>query len=127
MKEMRTPAFTGPNGFLDSVDNMEQYLQGADHPVVWLRLRELPPGIPYALYLVNGTWNGEIAGVNLQPAQLQLSLDGKVLPLDLQGTFQLTNVAQGWHRVEVKALAGVPPELTSIKFSLLGPANVGNK
>ncbi len=118
LKDMRTPAYAGKNGFRDSLENMEQYLQGTDHPMVVLNLRVLPPAVPYYVYLMNGNWNCELVGVNLQPAQLILNVDGKVIPIDLQGTFQLTNIAQGWHKVAFTSAEGTAvPELTSLKFT----------
>jgi hypothetical protein len=124
-KWMTSPTFAGTNGFLQSVSDLEEHVQSIDHPVVLLRLGELPRDIPYYVYLSKGSWNGELQGQDLAPTKVKCTLDGKALPLDAQGKFSAGDLTTGWHTFRVNVVADVAdPELTALKLSKQAIADV---
>lgn len=116
-KWMTMPAYTGTNGFLESVENLESYLQSIDPATVLLRVRDLPTDMRYYVFLRDGQWTGELQGQDLQTAQLKVVFDGQSAPLDLRGAFTMKDVKLGWHSLQVIPVRGAqPPQVTMIKM-----------
>ena len=118
LRDMKTPSFAGTNGFLESVENDEIYLQTFDPPIAVFRLEDLPLDLPYWVFLRDGAWKGELQGENFLPETVKLTVDNKDVPLDVQGHFTLTKLSLGWHVFRVTPIGNASsPELTLLKMT----------
>jgi len=116
---MNTPAFAGPNGFLDSLENrVELTVQNIDAPTVTLRLRDLPPDMPFHLFLRDGAWKGEFQGQGIQAGKVKLMIDGKEAPIEGEGKFSLSAGKPGWHQLRLTLIDKIQPwAVTSVKLA----------
>lgn len=128
LSDMRAPQYSGANGFLQTVQNLEMYLQGLDQPVVTVRIIPSLPAETYRVFLREGNWVGEVQGANLAKTQYDLSINGKLLTPDKYGRFKLPKVAQGWLSIKVQGVEGFPPaQITAIKLVWQDSALDANK
>ncbi len=116
LKGMKTPAFAGPQGFLEAIANQEAYYQGPDHPLVMLRTGGLPADIPLWVYLRKGTWRGELNYREEPPQKITIEVDGKVTKMEETKAFIAGGLNDGWHRIYVKMDGNPAPVLNTIKL-----------
>lgn len=116
MKMMTTPAFSGANGFRQSVEAQATFQQSMAQPVVNLRLSELPAHIPLWVYLTAGSWRGVIETRDGGTLAAKMSIDGKDFPLDLNGHFTSANLSKGWHQFHLTPDEKVPDALLTLRL-----------
>lgn len=116
LKSMTTPAYSGPNGFLQSVESMAAYQQSSAQPVVTLHLSELPTNVPLWVYLTDGAWKGEIETRDNATLNLKVDVDGKESKIDLTSHFTTAVLQKGWHRLHLTPEDKVPSTLISLKL-----------
>jgi len=124
LTDMRTPAFSGPNGFRQSVEDLEMYLQSFDNPVVTLRARDDLPGMTYRVYLRDGNWLGEVQGRDLPRTQFDVLVDNVARIPDGYARFEVKKMARGWHTIAITPVEGFPtPTISAIKLVWQGVAD----
>lgn len=119
LKAMSTPAFAGPKGFLQSVEDQEMYLQSTDRPATLLNVRDMPLGMPLWVFLRDGVWRGSVSTLKEADMPLLNSLavqvDGTPVKTDGRGGFTTAPLARGWHRVTL-TYTGTPPALGDLRL-----------
>jgi len=116
LKMMTTPAYSGQNGFCQSVEAQACIQQSIAQPTVILRLPELPAHIPYWAYLTAGIWQGTVETRNGATLAVKIEVDGKETLLDLNGHFMTVNLCKGWHQFHLAPDDKVPDDLVSLKL-----------
>ncbi len=117
LKTMTTPAFSGPNGFLQAVEYVARSQQSAVQPVVTLQLTDMPAHMPLWVYLIDGNWQGQIETRDNATLAVKANVDGKELPLDLTGHFTTGNLNKGWHCICLVPDDKAPDDLVSLTLA----------
>lgn len=124
LREMDTPLYAVPltlasaklAGFLEAVVSRETFLESTEHPVLTLRLRELPTEIPLWVWLRAGTWQGEFEVTGDTPLRLSVAVDGKDCFMDEGRRFLATGLTEGWHRISYLTAEGHPTTPTTLRL-----------
>ncbi len=106
--EVKSPAYTGKLGFLDTVVALEKASQLQDQPTVTLRLRDLPENLPLWVYLEAGNWGATIDRADRLNLTITATVDGKDCPVTPAGAFRTGDITAGWHVITLKADGGIP-------------------
>lgn len=119
LSTLGTPAFGGPKGFLQSVEDQETYLQSSERPSVLLRMRDLPDNLPLWVFLRDGKWRGTLTTFKEADMpmlnSLKVELDGTALKNDGRGGFTTPALAYGWHRITF-SFTGDAPALSDVRL-----------
>jgi len=121
LKSMTTPAFIGPNGFRQSAEAIEAYLQSIAQPVVTLRLADLPASTPLWVYLTDGAWQGELETRDNTTLAMKVQVDGKETKLDLTAHFTTDKLRKGWHHIDLVPNGDEKTQILSLKLVRRNP------
>ncbi|MEI7834373.1 MAG: hypothetical protein WCJ56_14395 [bacterium] len=106
--EVKSPAYTGKLGFLNTVVALEKASQQQGQPTVTLRLRDLPENLPLWVYLEAGNWGATIDRADRLNLTITATIDGKECPVTPAGAFRTGDITAGWHVITLKADGGIP-------------------